>query len=87
MRNRALDCDDRTCVRCGTTSDELGRNPDVHHVVSVRAFVESPVLTERDAHTLDNVASLCPSCHRRAEFGGVSRAELRWRVGLASPPP
>lgn len=83
VRERALDRDDRTCVPCDTDAEELGRNPDVHHIVPVRAFVESPVLVERDAHTLDNVASLCPSCHRRAEFGGVSRAELRWRVAQA----
>lgn len=79
VRAAALDRDDHECVRCGTTADELGRNPDVHHIVPVRVFVESPVLVEQDAHTLDNVVSLCPACHRRAEFGDVSRAELRYR--------
>ena len=82
VRERALERDDRTCVRCGTDAEELGRNPDVHHIVPVRAFLESPVLIEADAHTLDNVVSLCPSCHRTAEFGGVSRHELRWRAGI-----
>ena len=84
VRKRALERDDHECVLCGTTAEELGRNPDVHHIVPVRAFVETPVLTERDAHTLDNVVSLCPSCHRRAEFGQVSREELRWRAGIAA---
>ncbi|MEF8868528.1 MAG: HNH endonuclease signature motif containing protein, partial [Haloarculaceae archaeon] len=79
VRERALERDDRTCVVCGTGADELGRNPDVHHIVPLRAFVESPVLMETDAHTIDNVVSLCPSCHRKAEFGHFSRAELRWR--------
>lgn len=83
VRRQALDRDDRTCVLCESDADDLGRNPDVHHVVPVRTFVESPILVERDAHTLDNVVSLCPACHRRAEFGGVSRAELRHRAGLA----
>jgi hypothetical protein len=83
VRERALDRDDRACILCGTDAEDLGRNPDVHHVVPVRAFVESPALTERDAHTLDNVVTLCPPCHRRAEFGHVSRAELRHRAGLA----
>ncbi|NLV09338.1 HNH endonuclease [Halomicrobium mukohataei] len=85
VRAAALERDGHECVVCGTTAEELGRNPDVHHVVPVRAFVEMPVLAERDAHTLDNVVSLCPPCHRRAEFGHVSRAELRWRAGLAGP--
>jgi hypothetical protein len=81
VREAALERDGYECVLCGTTADEIGRNPDVHHIVPVRAFVETPVLTERDAHTLDNVVSLCPSCHRKPEFGRVSREALRWRVG------
>jgi len=85
VREAALERDGYECVLCGMTADELGRNPDVHHIVPVRAFVATPVLTERDAHTLDNVVSLCPSCHRRAEFGHVSREALRWRAGLAGP--
>lgn len=83
VRERALERDGYACVLCGTDADCPDRNPDVHHVVPVRAFVESPVLIEADAHTLDNLVSLCPSCHRRAEFGSVSRAELRWRGGIA----
>lgn len=83
VRERALDRDEHACVLCGADTDDLGRNPDVHHVVPVRRFVESPALTERDAHTLDNVVTLCPACHRRAEFGSVSRAELRHRAGIA----
>ncbi len=87
VRERALERDGRACVVCGTDAEELGRNPDVHHIVPVRVFVETPVFAERDAHTLDNVVSLCPSCHRRAEFGGISRAELRWRAGIATAAP
>lgn len=70
-RKRALERDDHSCVLCGTTRAELGRNPDVHHVVPVRAFVETPVTVEADAHYLENLVSLCPSCHRRVEFGDV----------------
>jgi 5-methylcytosine-specific restriction endonuclease McrA len=76
-KERALERDGRECVLCGTTAEELGRNPDVHHIVPVRAFLETPVTTERDAHYPANLASLCPSCHRRAEFGGVGAARLR----------
>lgn len=85
VRRRALERDDYACVKCGTDADDLGRNPDVHHLVPVRAFVESPVMLEREAHTLDNVVTLCPSCHRKAEFGTYTRAELCWRAGLAMP--
>ncbi|WP_276273448.1 HNH endonuclease [Haloarcula litorea] len=84
-RERALERDGHACVVCGTDADDLGRNPDVHHVVPVRLFAASPVLSVRDAHTADNVVSLCPGCHRRAEFGRLSRAELRWRAGVAPP--
>lgn len=59
----------------------VGRNPDAHHIAPVRAFVETPVTTERDAHYLDNLASLCIGCHRRAEFGGVSESRLQATIG------
>lgn len=82
VRKRALERDDYSCVVCGTTKEDLGRNPDVHHVVPVRAFVEHPALTERDAHSLENVVSLCIDCHRKAEFGRISRRRLQ---AIASP--
>ena len=31
----------------------------------------------RDAHYPANLAALCPSCHRRAEFGGAGADEIR----------
>jgi len=77
VRERALERDGYECVVCGTTKSELGRNPDVHHIVPVRAFVETPMTTEFDAHYLENVASLCPSCHRKAEFENIERDRLR----------
>jgi 5-methylcytosine-specific restriction endonuclease McrA len=76
VRRQALERDGYECVLCGTAKEELGRNPDVHHIVPVRAFVETPVTTEADAHYLENVVSLCPSCHRKAEFGHIDRARL-----------
>jgi 5-methylcytosine-specific restriction endonuclease McrA len=77
VRERALERDGRECVICGTTKEELGRNPDVHHIIPVRAFVETPVTAVFDAHYLENVVSLCPSCHRQAEFGTISPERLR----------
>lgn len=66
-RQAALERDDYQCQHCGASSDEIGRNPDVHHIVPVRNF-EHP----ESAHTLDNVISLCRSCHRRVEEGSIS---------------
>lgn len=54
------------CRVCGVTKSELGRNPDVHHIKPVREF-EHP----RDAHDMENVISLCPSCHSKAEAGAI----------------
>lgn len=76
-KRAALERDGRECVLCGKTKADLGRNPDVHHIVPVRAFLETPVTTERDAHYPDNLVSLCITCHRRAEFGRVPVSRLR----------
>lgn len=81
VRRKALERDDRTCVACGADREELGRNPDVHHIVPVRAYAESPDRDRADAHRLDNVVCLCPSCHRRAEFGKIGRDKLREQAG------
>ena len=66
IRRQALERDDSTCQHCGANADDLGRNPDVHHLKPVRSFD-----TSADAHTLDNVITLCRRCHRLAEAGTV----------------
>lgn len=76
-RRAALERDDHSCVACGATKAELGRNPDVHHLVPVRAFAAADDRDVADAHTLENVVCLCPRCHRKAEFGTLSRERLR----------
>ncbi|MEF8851854.1 MAG: HNH endonuclease [Haloarculaceae archaeon] len=73
----ALERDEYACVLCGTDPDELGRNPDVHHIVPVRIFAEAGRHDKTEAHDLDNVVTLCPGCHRRAEFGTVATNRLR----------
>ncbi|MCU4740923.1 HNH endonuclease [Halobacteria archaeon AArc-m2/3/4] len=83
VREAALERDDYQCVHCGTTSDELGRNPDVHHIVPVRAFVASEEYEKTDAHVLENVVSLCLPCHRKAEFGRISAATLLETIGVS----
>ncbi|PSP40042.1 HNH endonuclease [Halobacteriales archaeon QH_7_65_31] len=80
VRALALERDGYACVLCGTDADELGRNPDVHHIIPVRAFLDEPRLIVSDAHTLDNVCSLCVDCHRRVEHGDVAARDLRAMV-------
>lgn len=67
VRREALERDEYTCQNCGASSSELGQNPDVHHVVRVRDFEEP-----QQAHVLENVVSLCRSCHRNVEEGNES---------------
>ncbi|WP_245180738.1 HNH endonuclease [Haloarcula amylovorans] len=77
IRRRAVERDDYRCRLCGTGRAELGQNPDVHHIIPVRWFADSDDHTRIDAHTLDNVISLCRACHRRAEDGDISEGTLR----------
>lgn len=77
IREVALERDDRRCLVCGTTREELGRNPDVHHIVPVRTIAASDEHDVEDAHYLGNLVSLCSSCHRKAEFGTILRERLR----------
>ncbi|MEY7847986.1 HNH endonuclease [Natrarchaeobius sp. A-rgal3] len=67
VRRQALERDGYECQHCGADADDLGRNPDVHHLEPVRSF-DRPA----DAHTMDNVVTLCRSCHRRAESGTIA---------------
>ncbi|WP_435345510.1 HNH endonuclease [Haloarchaeobius sp. HRN-SO-5] len=67
IRREALERDGYECQNCGNDADDLGRNPDVHHLVRVRDFDDPS-----DAHRLDNVVTLCRPCHRRVESGDVA---------------
>ncbi|WP_135824875.1 HNH endonuclease [Halorussus ruber] len=86
-RQTALERDDYECVICSKSKGEIGRNPDVHHIVPVRAFAESENHSKTDAHYLDNLISLCIGCHRKADFGKLSRSELRSHVESRPTPP
>lgn len=76
VRRRALERDEYECALCGAGTADIGRNPDVHHIVPVRAFDHSDTLDLTDAHFLANVVSLCPSCHRKADFGKIEQTTL-----------
>ncbi len=69
-RKRTLERDDYECQNCGKGRAALGRNPDVHHIVPVREF-DDPV----NAHFIENLVSLCPQCHAKAENGDITVTE------------
>ncbi|MGE5072818.1 MAG: Zn-binding domain-containing protein [Anaerolineae bacterium] len=58
------------CRVCG--APENGREHDVHHKVPFRTFTSMA-----EANRLDNLVTLCPTCHRNAE------QNVRIRSGLA----
>lgn len=66
VRRKARERDDHECRCCGTTATDEGRELDVHHIRPVREF-DDP----QDAHTLQNVVTLCRSCHRNVEEGNT----------------
>jgi len=69
------------CQMCGLA--EQGRAHDVHHKIPFRCF-ESYV----QANRLENLITLCPACHRRAEQAVRIRsglAGLAWMLGHLAP--
>lgn len=65
-RRKTLRRDQFRCQLCGMTDGEhhdvYDRQLDVHHMDPVRTFVD-----KSDAHTLDNLITLCRRCHVDAE--------------------
>ncbi|MGD2026501.1 MAG: DEAD/DEAH box helicase [Anaerolineales bacterium] len=70
QRDAARQRDRYTCQNCGTV--ETDRAHDVHHKIPFRAFENY-----LDANRLENLITLCPACHWRAE------AVVRVRSGLS----
>ena len=82
-RNAARRRDGFRCRACG--APELpGRQHDVHHIIPFRAYVANPALRQNLppaeawvlANGMENLVTLCSSCHRRAE------SSVRTRTGL-----
>ena len=71
------------CQGCGT-AEAPGRQHDVHHRIPFRAFLADPTFRGglaqefawQAANVLENLVTLCPACHHRAEAG------VRIRSGL-----
>ena len=70
QRKRARARDGFRCQICGAV--ENGREHDVHHIIPLRRFS-----SYQRANQLSNLATLCRTCHRRAE------ATVRMRSGLS----
>jgi DEAD/DEAH box helicase domain-containing protein len=70
IRDRVRARDKYTCQVCGTL--ETSRQHDVHHKIPFRAFTSLA-----EANRLENLTTLCQSCHRQAE------ENVRMRSGLA----
>ncbi|MCI0549526.1 MAG: DEAD/DEAH box helicase [Anaerolineae bacterium] len=70
IRDRVRARDKYTCQVCGTP--ETTRQHDVHHKTPFRAFTSIA-----EANRLENLTTLCPSCHHKAE------QNVRMRSGLA----
>jgi 5-methylcytosine-specific restriction endonuclease McrA len=62
QRRKTLKRDNHTCQVCGHSPDESERGLDVHHIRPVRLFD-----TPEEANDLENLVSLCRSCHQRWE--------------------
>ncbi len=76
QRDLARARDGYRCHVCGTP--EQGRAHDVHHKTPFRSFRdEGGQIDFQTANRLENLVTLCPSCHRRAETA------VRVRSGLA----
>lgn len=74
QRKAALNRDDHSCDECDMTQDEHYQNYDedlhVHHKVPRRQIIDEdePTLEQFElANSLDNLVTVCKSCHRKLE--------------------
>ena len=70
IRDRVRERDKYTCQVCGTI--ETDRQHDVHHKIPFRTFA-----TAQEANRLENLTTLCRTCHQNVE------QNVRMRSGLA----
>jgi DEAD/DEAH box helicase domain-containing protein len=76
QREKALERDGYRCRMCGASGDEITLH--VHHKRPFREFSYVKGVNENylDANKLENLVTLCPSCHRQAEEGQQTRSAL-----------
>ena len=77
QRELALARDQQRCRTCGAPA-RPGAPLHVHHIRPFREYGYLPGQNEayRAANHLDNLVTLCPGCHRRAEAGQQTRSAL-----------
>jgi len=76
-RKAALSRDGHRCRQCGAP-ERNSRTHDVHHIRPFREFGYIPGENRNDrlANQLDNLMTLCPTCHQRAEAARGTRSAL-----------
>jgi 5-methylcytosine-specific restriction endonuclease McrA len=72
QRKKRLKRDSHECVVCGKSNEQHkmdhGKGLDVHHITKARKFLrEDGSIDEGKAHRLENLITLCISCHSRWE--------------------
>lgn len=70
QRRNARHRDDYTCQRCGMTEALNGAQLQVHHIIPFASF---GIDNFKAANALENLVSLCLSCHGIVEQGGWPR--------------
>ncbi len=77
QRDAARARDRHRCRRCGAPERD-GHHHDVHHMTPFRAFGYVPGRNDlyKLANRLENLITLCPSCHRQAERARGARGAL-----------
>lgn len=88
-REAAISRDQRLCRQCGAPERE-GRSHDVHHIRPFRDFgyIPGENHADRQANHIDNLITLCPACHHRAESARGARSALgglRYALGNIAP--
>lgn len=75
QRDRARERDHYTCQVCGKL--EADKSHEVHHIIPFRTFTDTSEFQDYElANQLDNLVTLCPTCHRRAELAVKVRSGL-----------
>jgi DEAD/DEAH box helicase domain-containing protein len=77
QRNQARERDGQRCRHCGAP-ERPGRAHDVHHIQPFRTFGYVRGKNEQylEANRLENLVTLCTSCHRRVETDRMVRGTL-----------
>lgn len=68
QRDLARQRDNYECQHCHVSESELSRELHVHHIVKLRTFGENGYILGNE---LSNLIALCPSCHKKAEYGYI----------------